>query len=51
MESHTGKTSELSGAELRREARRRKILESAKARLEKLNGGVKLVETNNTGMN
>ncbi|EDW13542.1 uncharacterized protein LOC6578183 [Drosophila mojavensis] len=48
MESHTGKTSELSGAELRREARRRKILESAKARLEKLNGGVKLVETNNT---
>ncbi|XP_017872884.1 PREDICTED: uncharacterized protein LOC108620492 [Drosophila arizonae] len=48
MESHTGQTSELSGSDLRREARRRKILESAKARLEKLNGGVKLVETNNT---
>ncbi|XP_030245972.1 uncharacterized protein LOC115565116 [Drosophila navojoa] len=48
MESRTGQASELSGADLRREARRRKILESAKARLEKLNGGVKLVESNNT---
>ncbi|XP_034097708.1 uncharacterized protein LOC132784897 [Drosophila nasuta] len=40
METNTERSTEATSTELRREARRKKILESAKSRLEKLNGRV-----------
>ncbi|KAH8408169.1 hypothetical protein KR222_005691 [Zaprionus bogoriensis] len=44
MDSGLGKVSEPTAAELRRELRRKKILETAKSRLEKLNGKIQSTE-------
>ncbi|KAH8394167.1 hypothetical protein KR215_002244 [Drosophila sulfurigaster] len=46
MDTNTERSTEATSTELRREARRKKILESAKSRLEKLNGRVQTHDAN-----
>ncbi|XP_064546838.1 uncharacterized protein l(2)SH0834 [Drosophila montana] len=46
MDSAVGQAPESTGEDLRREARRKKILQTAKARLDKLNGAARAAEVN-----